>query len=368
MQWMSRKPNVTRHPPPRSPRRALGGRRTVLGACVIGFGLAGCDACGTAKDRAGADAGAASGLKPEQANQVLARVGQRSITLGDYAAALERMDPFERMRYQTPDRRQALLDEMINVELLAREAERRGLDTRPETVELVRQYQRDEVLRRLRESLPRPEQLPAADVSRYYQEQHAEFKEPERRRAAQIALEDESLARRVLAEASSADPERWGELVAKYGHKSVAADPALVRAPLQVPGDLGMLSQEADSPEAAGGVAEPIRKAVFEISEVGRAHPQLIQHGGRFHIVRLVSKVEARQRSLAEVDSVIRARLVQKLQAEAETALIARLRKSISVKVDESALGRVPPPAPAGTLPPAATPPLPDAPSPAAPR
>jgi hypothetical protein len=298
---------------------------------------------------------------------VLARVGQRSITLGDYAAALERMDPFERMRYQTPDRRQALLDEMINVELLAREAERRGLDTRPETVELVRQYQRDEVLRRLRDSLPGPEELPAADVSRYYQEQRAEFQEPERRRAAQIALADETLARRVLAEASNADPERWAELIAKYGDKTVVADPAAARTPLQVPGDLGMLSQNSEGPAGAVDVAAPIRKAVFEISEVGRAHPQLIQHGGRFHIVRLVSKVEARQRSLAEADSAIRARLIQKLQAEAEAALIARLRRSIPVSVDESMLGGVSPPAPVGTLPPAATSP-PSGPGPAEPR
>ena len=44
------------------------------------------------------------GLSPEQAAQVLARVGTRIITLGDFAAALERMDPFERIRYQSDDR------------------------------------------------------------------------------------------------------------------------------------------------------------------------------------------------------------------------------------------------------------------------
>src|SRR5260370_22067065 len=41
------------------------------------------------------DAGAAGGsLGPEGANQVLARVGERAITLGDYVAALEHMDEF----------------------------------------------------------------------------------------------------------------------------------------------------------------------------------------------------------------------------------------------------------------------------------
>src|SRR4051812_9873030 len=88
----------------------------ILSACAA-LGAAGCDGCATPGASParldGADAGTAAErrLTPEQASQVLARVGERSITLGDYAAALERMDPFERMRYQTEDRRQALLDE-----------------------------------------------------------------------------------------------------------------------------------------------------------------------------------------------------------------------------------------------------------------
>jgi len=58
-------------------------------------------------------------LSPELAAKTLAKVGDRVITLGEYAAALDRMDSFERMRYQSPDRRKRLLDEMVDVELLA---------------------------------------------------------------------------------------------------------------------------------------------------------------------------------------------------------------------------------------------------------
>ena len=100
------------------PRMAL-----ALGLCLGVPEQVGCEGCSHSRDPAGggADAGQA-GLSSAQAAQVLARVGTRTITLGDFAAALERMDPFERIRYQTDDRRQALLDEMIIVELMAREA------------------------------------------------------------------------------------------------------------------------------------------------------------------------------------------------------------------------------------------------------
>jgi peptidyl-prolyl cis-trans isomerase C len=336
--------------PGRTPARAGEGWgvQPLLLAAALAFAsaAAGCEACSASPRNAsgGADAGAGSGLSPEQAAQVLARVGQRSITLGDYAAALERMDPFERMRYQTKDRRLALLEEMINVELLAREAERRGLDRRPETIELVRQFQRDELLQRLRQSLPHPEQLSVADVSAYYERHRAEFFEPERRRGAEIALTDESLARRVLAEAQGSSPERWRELVLKYAPEAspVLGDKTSARPPLQVAGDLGMLSRGgADDP---GDVGEPVRKALFEISEPGQVHPALVAHAGRFHILRLVSRVEARQRLLAEVDSLIRTRLVQELQESAEAALIARLRRSTQVSIDETELGQLLPP------------------------
>jgi peptidyl-prolyl cis-trans isomerase C len=317
---------------------------------------AGCDACSTSTPGANGvgvpDAGAQGGLTPEQAGQVLATVGERTITLGDFAAALERMDPFERMRYQTDDRRQALLDEMINVELLAREAERRGLDRRPETIELVRQFQRDELLARLRASLPDASQLPEADVSRYYQEHRAEFAQPELRQAAEIVLDDAATARRLAREAAGASPDRWRELVQKYAPDSVTdtGDKTTARPPLAVPGDLGFLSALPDEP--ADPVPAALRKAVFEIPKAGDVYPEPVVVGGRQHVLRLVSVREARQQLLAEVDSLIRVRLVEARQAEARQALIASLRQTQRVTIDETALQRIEPALPARSAPP----------------
>src|SRR5580765_1821632 len=99
---------------------------TIAVACLA---LAGCKSCGdhSATEDAGEHAQTSS-LTPEQAAKVLAKVGDSTITLGDYVAALEHMDQFDRLRYQSPERRKELLDEMIEVELLAREAENKGYD------------------------------------------------------------------------------------------------------------------------------------------------------------------------------------------------------------------------------------------------
>src|SRR5512133_3831503 len=86
-----------------------------VGMCVLLLGWVGCSQ--SRKDQAPAPSALASAspparnLTPEEAAQVLARVGEVTITLGDYAAALERMDRYERLRYQSADRRKILLDE-----------------------------------------------------------------------------------------------------------------------------------------------------------------------------------------------------------------------------------------------------------------
>lgn len=336
--------------------------RWVMVMLAVGS-LPACEGCSDRTPGASitADAGAAGSLTPEQASQVLAQVGERSITLGDFAAALERMDPFERMRYQTKDRRQALLDEMINVELLAREAERRGLDRRPETVELVRQFQRDELLARLRASLPRPADVPAADVSRHYQEHRQEFLEPEQRRGASIVLTDLELARRVLREAAGGTPERWRELVQRYAPETAApvGDKTAARPPIDVPGDLGFLAREPDGPNDA--VPPAVRDALFRIDPAGGVYPEPVTVGGQHHVVRLVSLRDARQRSLAEVDTLIRVRLVEQREAAATRSLLDELRQQLTVKVDEAALEGLEP------MPPASAVPSPAVPSPAVP-
>src|SRR6478672_11880448 len=108
--------------------------RLLLGVVALAaIACAGCNEKALKTDGA-ADAGehrTSNALTPEQSAKVLAKVGDHIITLGDYAAALEHMDQFDRLRYQSPERRKELLAEMINVELLAREATAKGYDKDP---------------------------------------------------------------------------------------------------------------------------------------------------------------------------------------------------------------------------------------------
>jgi hypothetical protein len=276
-------------------------------------------------------------LSREEAAQVLAKVGDVTITLGDYAAALERMDRYERLRYQSADRRQALLDEMINVELLAQEAKRQKLDETDEFRLRLDQALRDEVLADLRGSVPTPDAIAPAEVRAYYDAHRAEYREPERRRASAIVLTDEKKAQSVIEQAKRADAVGFGELVRKY---SILRDKS-ENAPLELEGDLGIVSAVGEPNGAGPMLPDAVRKALFEISKVGDLHVSPVLAEGRYYILRMTGRTEARERSFAEAERSIRVRIVDERIAAAERALIEKLKGQTTVTLDEAALAKL---------------------------
>jgi peptidyl-prolyl cis-trans isomerase C len=278
-------------------------------------------------------------LTPELAAQVLVKVGEREITLGDYAETLERMDPFERLRYQSPDRRKQLLNEIIQVELLAEEAKRRGLDKAPETEERVRQMLRDELLRDVRQSVAGPADIPEAEVRAYFDSHHDEFKEPERRRVAHLVLASEAQAKVALQKAQTASAADWGKLVTQVSLDKTP--PSSAPTPTELAGDLGIVGPPGHPRGANPRVPEALRAAVFEIAQLGGVLGRVVADAGHFHVVRMTGRTEARDRSYQDAERTIRVALVQARIRAREAELEEQLRKRYPVSVDDEALSQV---------------------------
>lgn len=306
-------------------------------------GLTWCGGCHEKPKQTSAPLASASALPgkltPELAKQVLAKVGEREITLGEYAETLERMDPFERIRYQSADRRKLLLNEIVQVELLAQEAKRRGLDKQPETQERLRQILKDELLRDVRRDAPAPADISDAEVHAYFDAHHEEFKEPERRRVAHIVVASEAQAKATLAKASGATAVDWGKLVS-----DVSLDkPAKGTAPAltELAGDLGIVGPPGHPRGANPRVPDALRAAVFEIPKVGDVLNRVVSEGGRFHVVRMTGRTEARDRSFQDSERTIRVALVQQKIQEREARLETELKQRYPVRVDDDALAQV---------------------------
>jgi parvulin-like peptidyl-prolyl isomerase len=301
--------------------------------------LSGCNE--RAHKPANTDAGApVFGLNAEQAAKVVARIDSRAITLGDFARRLERMDQFDRLRYQTKERRRELLREMIDVELIADEAQRRGLDKGPEAEDAIRLILRDAMLAKAREGLPNPAQIPAEEVRAYFDANTDKFSEPERRRVAAIVMADKKEAAKVLKEAQKIkSPADWGELFFKYS--TTAPKSRGAGNPAELAGDLGIVGPLDDSRGANPKVPKEVRAAVFKLENVGSIGSDLVEAEGKQYIIRLNGITAAHRRTMAEADRSIRVLLVQEKMQQRERALEEELRKKYPVQIDEQALSAV---------------------------
>jgi parvulin-like peptidyl-prolyl isomerase len=308
-------------------------------ACLL-FALTATIACSRGKRLKAEqrETSAATGLSAEQSEQVLARVGEHVLTVGDYVTAVEHMDQFDRMRYQAAERRQELLDEMIDVMLLADEAREKGYDKDPLTGQEIREILRDAMLKAAHEGVPGPSAIPDDEVRNYYDAHRADFRDPQRRRVSAIVLAGDSLAAdAVLESAKKATGAQWGELVRA---KSLDAQ-AKGNAPADLAGDLGFVSPPGDSRGVNPRVPEEVRAAVFEIRNVGDVLPRPVRARGQYYIVKLTSMTEPRERTFEEAERPLRVKLAQDKLRASETAFVDELRRKYPVQIDEAALNEV---------------------------
>jgi peptidyl-prolyl cis-trans isomerase C len=300
--------------------------------------LAGCNDKALQGDRKADGGPVPASLTSEQSSKVLARVGDRTITVGDYVAALEHIDQFDRLRYQSPERRKELLSQMIDLELLSTEAKKRGYDQEPQAQEEVRGVLRDALMDQARRGSPGPNEVPDAEVHAYYDAHRDEFRDAERRRVSAIVLPSEAAATQALEAAKKATtPTQWGELV-----RSRSVDPqAKANVPVDLAGDLGMVSAVGDTRGDNARVPDAVRAAVFEIPKVGDVLGRVVQADLRFFVVRLTQKTDAHDRSFVEAERSIRVKLVQDKIRQRDDELVAALRAKFPVQIDEAALAKV---------------------------
>lgn len=299
-------------------------------AAALSFGVA----CNEKAVQKQPDAAAVpGGLTPEQASKPVAKLGDRVITLGEFAQALADMPEYERLRYQGIERRKELLRAMIDMHLLAGEAKKQGLDKDPIVAEEMRQVLVAWMRGKLLEGLPSPTQIPEDELRKFYDAHVAEYREPERRRVSHIVVKDEATAKKAYEEAKTATPTQWGALVKKYSDDK----PLPTEAP-ETAGDLGYVTAPNDTHAQPNVKATgEIRTAIFALKTVGEVSVPVKDVNG-WHVVRMTAKNDARDQSFADVERTIRVRVLQEKRAEKEKALIEETKKQLKIEIDDATL------------------------------
>jgi peptidyl-prolyl cis-trans isomerase C len=303
------------------------GRRTAF--FLVGLwgltGLAVAPGCGkSATKSSSASAPAQTG----ELGQPVARIDDTVITVGEVQDRINKQAPFVRARYSSPEKKKEFVDNLVRIEVMAKEAEKRGYDKDPEVVRVMKQQMISKFVQKDFESRLRVEDVPDADVQKYYNEHPEEFNRAEEVRVSEILVKDKAKADKVAREAAAlnrADPKAFRELVTKYSED----DDSKSRG-----GDLTSFERSTKL------VPEPIVEAAFALKEVGDVSaPVKIDRG--YAILKLTGKRPGFSRPLAEVKRTIQQRLFKDLRTKAMESFIEDLRKKYTITIDEGNLAKV---------------------------
>jgi peptidyl-prolyl cis-trans isomerase C len=267
------------------------------------------------------------GLSEAQANEVLAKVGDRTITVGEFADRLASQSPYLRARFESPERRKELLDNLVRFELLVYEAKRRGYGEKPEVVRARRNAMIQQLVKKEIDEPLEAAQISDEEVKAVYDANPTEFDRSAQVRASHIFIKDRAKAQDVLEKAKKSDLAGFRRLAREESEDEATKDNG---------GDLQFFAADAE-----GQPPKAVRDAAFSLQQVGAVYPDLIAGDGGYHVVMLTGKRAALKRTYEQAKRAIRHKLVRERKEAAMKALTERLRKEVAIEIDYDALKEV---------------------------
>jgi peptidyl-prolyl cis-trans isomerase C len=266
-------------------------------------------------------------------SQVVAKVDDSVITIADVQERINKQSPFVRARYTSAEKKREFLDTLVKFEVMAAEAARRGYDKDPDVQRVMKQQMISKLMQKDFESKLKVEDVPDADVEKYYNEHPAEFHQKDEVRVSAIFVKDKAKADKVYKEASAlpkgpgvpGDPKAFRDLVVKYSED----DDSKPRG-----GDLSFFAADAAT------VPKPIVDAAFKLKEIGEMAPPIKTDRG-WAIIRLTQKRPGFNRPLAEAKRQIQQRLFRDLRSKAMDTFVDDLKKKSSITINDDNLAKV---------------------------
>ena len=244
----------------------------------------------------------------------LATVNGKVITVGDFEKRVSKMPAY----YKTlaSQRKKDFLDDMINEQLIYKEALKRGINREPEVKELLDEAKRKIFIAKLMETEVKKSAVSEDKIKEFYALHKDDFVTPLKLRASHIMVDTEAEANEVLQKLK--DGGDFAHLAKQY-----SKDPSKGRG-----GDLGYFIKGQLMPE--------IEEVCFNL-QVGQTSDMIKTKFG-CHIIKLTDRIEPRVVELSEVRDAIEKELKDKAQQRTLDDLVKNLRSKAHVKINEKLL------------------------------
>jgi len=290
---------------------------------LVTFSLAALIGCGSAEQGVSPQTERGSTDRQATDDPVVARVGRVPIL----ASAVARQ---ARLSSASPE---AALQDLIDVEVLAAEARRRGYHRGGEAVEAARRAAVRQLLEQTFERDYTPDRVSESELEALYQKRRRRYVHPE--------LRDVVHALAAVSESAPQDDHRrsrqWAEgLVGELAGLALTPEEFKARAERRARGDLRVVVERLATARH-GTTVEEFARAAFDLKRPGAIGGPVRTSFG-YHVIYLASIEPAEDRPFSEVRAEILRETWPELRRRAFERFVEELRRGHDVSIDEAPL------------------------------
>lgn len=276
---------------------------------------------------------------PKKTGPAVARGDGVVVTVDEFKARLKEQSPIIRQRFTTLERKKEFLDGLIRFEVLAAEAERKGLGNDPDIQNAIRKLMVQKLVQRYFTDGGSAKDIPESELKDYYEKNKGEYYRPTRVRLAVVSFMAPAgspqraakkgaaakAAGEIRAEATK-NPLAFGQLAQKYSEDE---------ATKVIGGDLGFKSHE----ELAKAYGEPFANAIF--AQKDGTISGVVESTQGYHVVRVAGRQEELNRPFEQVKDQLAARLFRERKQRDLEAWVKQLKDQARIRVDDAALEKI---------------------------
>ncbi len=298
-------------------------------------------------------AAACSPTGSKKPGPVVAKGSGITITADDFKSRLDEQSPFIRARYSSLDRKKEFLDNLIRFEVLAREAQKQGLQNDKDVQNTLKKIMVQKLVQKNFQDTSGAPQVPDAELQKYYDDHKDDYNRPRKIRVAAIVLSapagspdranKAAAARKALAKLKAEEKKNsmaFAQLVTEFSD-----DPASK----SMAGDLQFRSHD----ELEKAYSKKLADAAFALKPGETSGVVEIPQG--FYILKYTGEQPEMSRTFDQAKPQIAMRLQREKKTKEFDEWLKALKEKAKVTVNEKALdaiqvetGPVPPGGPMG--------------------